>query len=774
RLYEKIPQLLTKHENAIRNNYPKTWRNVAGYSLDRLLKSKEAGKPLNLAPLIVGSEGTLGAILSVKVNLVEKPTCSHLVLLHFDSLHRALSSVEQILEHRPGAVELLDDFFIGLTRQNAEYRNRLNFLRGKPAAVLIVEFSGEDKVLLQKQMHNLITALRRNGFKGEIVEQTAPEDIANVWQVRKAGLGLLLSKRGDAKPLAFIDDTAVPLNHLAEYADKVTEICQQAGTEAAFYAHASAGCLHINPMINLKTKRGIKQMQTISEEVIQLAIGYGGTSTGEHGEGLARSYYNKKVYGPELHRAFRELKGIFDPDNLFNLGKIVDAPLPWDSRILRFNPQYSTPQTIAETTLDFSAEGGFGGMVEMCNGQGFCRKVGSGMMCPSYMATGDEALSTRGRANALRATITGNLGKQGLENKSLYHTLDLCLACKACKHECPSLVDMAKLKYEYLAYYQKQHGVPFRSRLFAHISDFNRFGSKSPKIANALSGNKIVRRLLDTLLGIDRRRSLPGLTPETFRAWFSKHSPNKHASAGEVILWDDTFMTYNEPETGIAAVTVLEAAGYRVLALKNRQCCGRPMISKGLLEKAKQIAVHNINLLIPYAEKGIPIIGVEPGCTTMFRDEYIDLVKKEDARKVAENVFFVEEFLGGLAGNGRLNLPWKETFQPQNILVHGHCYQKATTGMESVLKMLQLIPGANIEEIDSGCCGMAGAFGYEKEHYPISMKCGEERLFPVVRAAGAATEIAAAGTSCRHQILDGTGRIAQHPIVLFARALTGE
>ena len=771
RLYRDIPRLLARYAAAIERDYPRTWRNVAGYNLNRLHAAQQAGEPFSLVPLIAGSEGTLAAITAVTVGLVPRPAHTHLTLLHFPGLREALNCVPQLLAHQPGAVELLDKFFIDLTRENRQYRQRLSFLKGDPGAVLIVEFAGSDPAPLRAQADAMQEDVRRTGFSGTAVTCEDPAEVANVWEVRKAGLGLLMSKRGDAKPLAFVDDAAVPVENLPDYAEQVVRICREAGTEAAFYAHASAGCLHINPLINLKTDLGMQQLQSISEAVIALAIEYGGTSTGEHGEGLARSLYNERVYGAELHRAFREVKGLFDPDNRFNPGKIVDAPLPWDPRFLRFQPGYQTPQNIGETRLDFSADGGFAGLVEMCNGQGICRKTAGGVMCPSFMATRDETHSTRGRANALRAAITGQLGTHGLDDPSLYEALDLCLGCKACKHECPSLVDMAKLKYEYLARYQDRNGVPLRSRLFGHIAAVNRLGSLFPGLANRSFRSRAVRALLQRWFGIDRRRSLPPLAPQTFQHWFQRHPKPSRAPNGPVILWDDTFLSHNEPEIGRAAVRVLEAAGFEVLLAHGRRCCGRPLISRGMLDAAREHAAHNVALLLPLVRRGIAVVGMEPSCISAFRDEYIDLLRSAEAREVAEACCFFDAFLTRQIREKGISLPWKADLLPQTILTHGHCHQKAGGGTGSLVEMLRLIPGAAVREIDSGCCGMAGAFGYETAHYDVSLKCGEDRLFPAVRAAESDTRITAAGTSCRHQIADGTGRKAEHPVVVVARCL---
>jgi FAD/FMN-containing dehydrogenase/Fe-S oxidoreductase len=755
RIAADLPQLLDRYRDDIATGYPNTWRSVAGYNLNRLAKD-----PANLAPLIVGSEGTLGVITAVKLNVVERPAHTRLAILNFDTLREALAVVPAILETGPAAVELVDRYFNNLTRQSPEYGPRLNWVIGDPRAVLIVEYAGSD----ERQLADQTAKLEKVAPHIDVLHITDPGGVLNVWTVRKAGLGLLMSQRGDAKPLAFVDDASVPVENLADYAVEFERICHDAGTEAAFYAHASAGCLHINPVIDLKTGDGLRQMREISQAVAALAISYDGTTTGEHGEGFARSHYNEQLFGPRLHQAFREVKGLFDPENRLNPGKVIDAPEPWDPDVLRFQPGYSTVPV--DTILDFSHDGGFAGLVEMCNGQGVCRKRDAGAMCPSFMATRDEAHSTRGRANALRAAMTGKLGPDGLASQELHDVLDLCLECKACKRECPSLVDMAKLKYEFLHQYQAVHGVPLRSRLFANIHTLNKLGSRvSPALVNWGYRNPLVRGALDRLVGIDARRSLPELAPTTFQRWFHQRTAPAADVRPRVVLWDDTYLSYNETEVGKAAVAVLEAAGYAVELVKNRQCCGRPMISKGLLEQARANATHNITLLHPYAAQGIPIVGIEPSCITTLRDEYPDLVPSDAARTVAANSFFIEEFLR------ETELPFAGNLPPETVLVHGHCYQKAITGTGPLMEVLKRVPNATVSEIPSGCCGMAGSFGYEKEHYDVSMAAGEDRLFPAVRDAGNETTLLAAGISCRHQIKDGTGRQAIHPVVWLAEKL---
>ena len=772
KLYREIPKLIEQYQGDIANRYPQTWRNVAGYNLNYLLADQVAGRPFNMAPLIVGSEGTLANIINVTLNLVPLPRYSRLMVLQFADLRTTLETVPVILENKPAAIELIDRFFIRLTRAHAGYGPRLDrFVEGDPRTILIIELTDDDSLAMAAQAEALEVNLRRHGYLGQVIHCTTDEEISNVWAVRKAGGGLLMGQYGDAKPWNFADDATVPIDQLPSYADAIEQTCRQAGTEAAFFAHVSAGCLHINPVVNLKTPEGLALMQTICTAFAEIAIAHNGTTTGEHGEGLARSYFNEQLYGPRLHQAFRQVKGIFDPDNLMNPGKIIDASLPWAPELLRFNPDYRTPYAPTETYLDFSDEGGFAGLVEMCYGQADCRRWQGGGMCPSFRATRDEAHSTRGRANALRAAMTGQLGPDGMTSQELYEVMDLCLECKACQRECSSLVDMAKLKYEFLAQYMAKHGVPLRSWLFGHIAQLNRLGNIVPWFTNWVYQNTLSRWALDRFVGIDRRQSMPLLAPQTFQKWFNNRAVPSPGNKGPVILWDDTYITHNDPEIGQAAVKVLEAAGFEVRLVKERKCCGRPLISKGLLKEAKKNAMHNVALLAPLAAQDIPIVGIEPSCVATFRDEYPDLLKTEAARMVARQSFFIEEFLAKLAEKGELDLPFAVPEKPRHFLVHSHCYQKAQTGTTPVLKVLQQLPNSTVEEIPSGCCGMAGSFGYEKEHYEISQAVGEEVLLPAVRAASPDTIIAAAGTSCRHQILEGTGRRALHPIQVLAEAL---
>ncbi len=771
-VYRKIPEILKRYQYHIQNGYPKIWRNVAGYGLNRVLKGVSLRNSLNLALLIAGSEGTLAGITRVRLGLVSRPIKIRLMILHFDNLSTSLELVPRILEHNPSAVELMSYPVLKAAHDHAVFRSRLErFVDGLPGAILVVEFAGNDQTEIDDQVEKLQKSLKRDGYKNTINHCTTHGEIAEVWNLRKSVLGLLVSAPGDKKPIWVIDDASVPVENMVDYTEAAIKMGKQHKTHINFDAHASAGCLHMGMTLNLREEEDLKRMEVLSKEIMRIAIAHEGTTTGEHGEGLARSYFNEQLYGPELHRAFKEVKAAFDPHNLFNPLKIVDAIEPWDREWLEYHPDYKTPLAPEETYFDYSHWGGFQKLVEMCNGQGTCRSQVAGAMCPSYRVTREEKDSTRGRANTLRSAMTGQLGEEGLSGKAVYEALELCLECKACREECSSRVDMAKLKYEFLAHYQAKHGTPLRSRLFGSMPVSSEIASKAPGVSNFIYRNPLFRELLDRTLKIDKRRQLPLLASETFRSWFKHHKSACNRAGKQVVLWDDCHLTYHEPEIGVAAVEVLEAAGFEVQLVDSIKCCGRPMISKGLLKEAKSAALHNVEALVPFARRDIPIIGVEPSCIACMRDEYPDLLQSDEARLVAEHSFFFEEFLTDLEDANELNLPFAETGFKKEIKVHTHCYQKAFGTAERVVRMLKLVPAAVVEEIRSGCCGMAGSFGYEKEHYEISMAIGEQSLFPAVRSSNPKTIIAAAGTSCRQQIKDGTGKKAKHPIAVLAAAL---
>jgi len=772
RLYQQIPNLIDQYRDDIQTGYPETWRNVAGYSLNRLLDAQTGGKPFSLAPLIAGSEGTLATITNVKLGLVPKQTAINLLVLHFPDLRQALEMVPPILEHKPAAVELMTSASITLADRHPGFQRQLRqFVQGNPGAILIVEFAETSQAELSHRLEIFKKWLDRNGYAAPLTHCVNPEQVGNVWQIRKSVAGLLLGDPGGVKPIWIIDDAAVPVDQLVGYTRDVVAAGRQFGLDINFDAHASAGCLHMGVEIDLRTPEGLRHLELLSKKIMDIAIAHNGTTTGEHGEGLARSYFNEQLYGPRLHEAFKSVKAAFDPNKQLNPHKILDPIEPWDTNWLLYHPGYKTPLDPQFTFFDFSQYGGYAGMVEMCGGIGFCRSQMVGSMCPSYRVTRDELHTTRGRANILRAALAGQMGSEGLKSKEVYQALELCLECKACRNECPSKVDMAKLKYEFLAQYQAQHGVPLRSWMFAAMGLTDAVGSMAPRITNALYQNKTFRKLLDRTIKIDQRRELPLLADETFQQWFKRRSPSADAVKGPVIIWDDCHTSYHEPEIGVAAVQVLAAAGFEVKLIKGRRCCGRPMISKGLLKQARANALHNVRRLREHARRGTPIIGIEPSCIACFRDEYPGLLKSEDADQVAKHTFFFEEFIADLSARGQLDLKFNNAGSPRKIKLHTHCYQKAFGTATKVVEMLRLLPNTAVEEIDSGCCGMAGSFGYEKEHYDISMAIGEQSLFPAVRGASDDTIIAAAGTSCRQQIKDGARRKAVHPIVILSLAL---
>ena len=771
-IYRIVEGLLERYAEQIDNGYPKTFRTVAGYNLNLIARDE---KP-NLARLIVGSEGTLGVVTEMTLNVVPIPKVKRLAMVHFTELRAAMEAIPALLETDPSAVEVLDKMMLDLARGRSEYRGLLTFVEGDPEIVLLVEYSGDNVRDLEVGIEKLNNVRQNIGHAEPAIVVDDPVEQANVWYVRKVGLGILMSIRGDAKPIPFIEDAAVPVEHLAEYVTQLYKFAYSTGIEkVAMYAHASAGCLHIRPLVNLKSSEGVRQIRHIAEKSAELITRFGGTTSGEHGEGIARAEFSRILFGPELLRAFQALKDAFDPNNIMNPGKVVQAPKMDSEELLRFGSGYTVPYELINTIFSFKNDHGFAGAVEMCNGAGVCRKLGEGVMCPSFQATQDEAHSTRGRANALRAAMMGLLGPEGMTSQELYDIFDLCVSCHACKTECPSSVDMAKLKAEFLHSYYKKHGVPLRSRVFANIESLNRLAQPVAQLVNPLLDGPAKWAL--TKLDIHPARSLPKYAPQTFGNWFRRHKAqsrryNKPA-AKQVVFFNDTFMEYNHPEIGKAAIKVLEVGGVEPIVPFEKECCGRPAVSKGLLEDARKHAEHNIELLAPYARRGIPIVGCEPSCMSMLVDEYPDLVPGEDAEVVARMTMLLDTFLVQEYEGGRLDhLEFNDV--PRNVLYHGQCTQKATFGTDSTLKFLRIIPNCEVELIESSCCGMAGSFGYEKEHYELSMKLAELSLAPTIRAAPMGTIISASGVSCREQIRHTTDRHAVHPVEIFADALSAE
>jgi Fe-S oxidoreductase len=560
------------------------------------------------------------------------------------------------------------------------------------------------------------------------------------------------------------------VEHLADYITEIFEYAYGVGLEqVAMYAHASAGCLHVRPVVNLKSATGMRQIRQIAEKSVELVRRFNGTTSGEHGEGIVRGEFSHTLFGPDLIQAFRQVKTAFDPDNHLNPGKMFDAPAMDDESIFRYGSKYQLVHQPGSTAFKFAVDGSFAAAVEMCNGAGVCRKPDSGVMCPSFQATRDEKHSTRGRANALRAAMMGELGKEGLTSEELYQVLDLCLSCHACKSECPSAVDMAKIKAEFTYQYYKEHGVPLRAWLFANIGLLYGFAQPFSPLVNGIMGSS--GKWFLTRLGIHPERAFPRLTSQTFSAWYRSQEKNytQPRPAQQVVFFHDTFMEYNEPQIGKAALKVLQAAGYEAIILKKKKDSGRPAVSKGLLDTALSLARHNIALLAPYARKGIPITGCEPSVMAMLVDEYPDLVPGEDTEAIAQQTMMFEAFIvqGVESGEIQLNLDQRQ----RQVLYHGHCQQKAVFGVENTLKMLRLIPGCTVEMVESGCCGMAGSFGYEQEHYDLSIQLAEMALAPAVRAASSETIICASGTSCREQIHHTTGKHALHPVEVLAASL---
>ncbi len=760
-IYREVRRVAEDARDEVARRFPKIMRRVGGYNLDLVLDTAD----YNLARLIVGSEGTLAAVTSARLNLVPVPRNKGLAVLHFSSIDEAMEATVATLEEHPDAVEHIGSMIIQQARQSLGFARNIGFLQGDPSDILVVEFSGESPAETADKLDKLGERMRRNGLSFAITDLVDPAAQRQVWNMREAGLGLLMNVPGDAKPLPFVEDTAVSPEKLPEYVRRFDEIVRRHDTEAGYYGHASVGCLHIRPVVNLKRRDGVEKMYAIAAEVSDLVLEFGGAMSAEHGDGIARSEWNEKMFGPELYKAFREVKAAFDPDGIMNPGKIVDAP-PMTQN-LRYGEAYQT--TPFETRFDWSGDLGFAGAVERCNGVGACRKVNSGAMCPSYMATREEEHSTRGRANSLRAALSGALPHDQIAGDRMFDVLDLCLECKSCKSECPSNVDMAKIKYEFLNNYYTRHRLPLRSRMVGDIHRLNAILRPFAPVANALSGSAVSRRLGEAVAGIDRRRRFPALSSQTFESWFRSRSPDTTGSRGVAVLFHDTFTNFNHPRAGMAATRLLESLGFEV-RIADRKCCGRPMISKGMIDKAAANARHNLEVLYPLVEGGAPIVGWEASCLLTLKDEYPDLFPDDPrARAVADAAVMIETLLVETAGDGGQQIEWSD--REAGVAAQVHCHERALVGPGDAEDALNLPPGYSAEVIDAGCCGMAGSFGFEKEHYDVSMKIGEDRLFPFVRTAPSNIEIAVTGVSCHQQIGDGTDRDARYLVEVLADAL---
>ena len=749
-IYRGLRRIVAENRDEIAERYPKVMRRVGGYPLDELV-SDDGWNP---AKILVGSEGTLAVTLEAKLRLEPLPRHTSVCVVHFAELLEAIRAVEHILPLRPSAVEILDHTVLQMARANRQAAQIYDFLEDDPAAVLIVEFYGDTAADVADRAHRVAADLAARGFGYAYPILLDPEGQARVWEVRKNGLGLMLGMKGDRKPLPFIEDAAVPIPVLPEYISKVLDICRDMDVEAAMYAHASVGVIHVRPILDLRRGEDIEKMQQIAERAFELVVQYGGAWSGEHGDGLVRSPFNERYFGRRLYRAFGEVKQLFDPLNLMNPGKIVDAPPMHEN--LRYGEDYRANG--GDSVFQYRADGSFAAAVEMCSGVGACRKTLGGTMCPSYMATRDEEHSTRGRANALRLAMSGQLGAEGLTSHRLRQALDLCLSCKACKTECPSNVDMATLKSEVLQKVYDRHGTTLRDRLIADSPKTARqlAGRWAPAV-NAVQASSVFRYLLEIVAGIDRRRVLPAFAVEPLGRWMGGQA---EADGPEVALFADTYLDCHEPAIGKAAVELLTACGYRV-SLISGGCCQRPRISHGFLRLAREEGEATLRQLDSYVQRGVPVLVCEPSCASALTDDLPDLVgDRELADRVAAGVMMIDVFLDAEIAAGRLEPGFKPS--TGRLLIHGHCHQKALYGTDAMKRVLGHVPGLAIDEVDSGCCGMAGSFGYEKEHYDISRIIGEDRLFPAIRALDESTEIVACGFSCRHQIEHFTGRQARH------------
>ncbi len=778
-IYRCIAALVGDEANRqiIRSGTPKHWRRCGGYNLARFIHDGSIDHYLpqdtrfNLVNLLAGAEGTLAAITELKLKLVERPKLTALAIVEFPSLLAALEATPAILETGPTAVELIDDLSLRMAAENRDAARLVkSFIKGNPFCFLAVEYQGDDESELRANLQSLLS----QSPNLPITPLFDPKLQANVWAVRKIGLGLLMSMRSDWKPVPFIEDTAVPPQHLAEYIPKIEAFCRELGTQMTYYAHASAGCLHIRPLINTKLGAEIDKMREISLFVADLLGNYGGALSSEHGDGRVRSWLAERFYGPDLYGLFKEVKAAFDPHNLFNPGNIVDAP-PQD-RNLRYDPVYQTIPL--QTALHWPA--GFATEVEMCNGAGVCRKLTTGAMCPSFMATREEEHSTRGRANLLRAALSGRLPATELTSSRMYAAMELCVACKACKSECPSSVDLARIKTEFLAHYYSEHPRRKRDYLFAHIDALSRLASgwRAP-LANWTLSLGLTKTLLDRWLGISKDRSLPHFSRKPFvgrkgegakggapTSHFTIHDSQLtiQRNSDSPVLFVDTYNAYCYPHVAHAAVNVLTALGCDV-AIAPVTDAGRPALSKGMIDLARAKAQRVLEALQPLAVGGRPILFLEPSDWSAVVDDYAVLLP-DDAwlPVVAAACLTFEQYVADRLAAGA---PSPFDGAPQAALLHGHCHQKALIGTRPAVHALSLA-GYTVQEIDSTCCGMAGAFGYETEHVEVSLKMAEHNLLPAVRAAATETVIVAAGVSCRQQILSATGRRALHPAEAIA------
>ncbi|MBI9069114.1 MAG: FAD-binding protein [Salinivirgaceae bacterium] len=775
-IYRKFKEILSDKENQqeILDNYPeeKLIRRNNGYALDLLLKTDpfiHNGEKINVAKLIAGSEGTLLFISELKLNLVVAPPKEKgLVCAHFSSINNALKANIIALKHDVTAVELLDNIVLESSKGNIDQLKNRFFVQGNPKAILLIEIAKETREEIEEIAAKMIADLELSklAYHFPII---FGEDTKKAWNLRKAGLGIMANIPGDKKSITVIEDTAVHPDVLPEYIEEFTKIMESYGEDCVYHAHVGTGEIHLRPRLDLKQKEDIDKFESIAWDIAKLVKKYKGSLSGEHGDGRLRGQFIPFMLGEKVYGLLKELKDTWDPDHIFNPGKITDTPP------MRENLRYNLGETREiETIFDFSDRGGIVRATESCNGSADCRKLvtAGGTMCPSYMATRDEKHVTRARANTLRDFLVNSPKENPFNNKEIYEALDLCLSCKACKSECPSSVDVAKLKAEFLQHWYDANGIPLRSRAIANINKINKLGALVPGITNFFMKNKVTSAVLKGVLGFAPKRSIPLLQKATLKKWVSKNQIKPEKQKGEVVLFLDEFTNYNDTHIGITAIRLLTKLGYKVEVVEHAES-GRTYLSKGFLRVAKKLAIKNVLALKDIITEQKPLLGIEPSAILTFRDEYPDLVGvelKEQAKALGKNALLLEEFLAKEIEKGNIS---NELFtnESKEIKLHGHCQQKAVASTDPTKIVLSLPKNYSVEEIKSGCCGMAGSFGYEKEHYEVSMKIGELILFPEVRKASSETLISAPGTSCRHQIMDGTGRKALHPVEVLFEAL---
>jgi FAD/FMN-containing dehydrogenase/Fe-S oxidoreductase len=765
-LMTRLVGLADEHRADIEAIYPKVQRRVGGYNLDELLPAQP-----NLSHLLVGSEGTLAVTTEITLQLSPLPTHRAMGVAHFPDFRSAMETTQHLVALDPVAVELVDNNVLVLGADIPMFRRTLgDITRGEPNCLLLVEFSGDTLDDLKRDLKRLDECMSDHGFPDAVVEVMEPARQAKVWGVREACLNIMMSMKGDGKPISFIEDCAVPLEHLADYTDAVTAVFEKHGTRGTWYAHASVGCLHVRPILNMKTEEGAQKMRAIGEEACELVRKYKGSFSGEHGDGISRSEFVEPMFGSKLTRAFEQVKDGFDPKNHLNPNKIVRGPKFDDRELMRFAPGYEVVSP-AKEALDWSDWGGLGGAVEMCNNNGTCRKMTAGTMCPSYRVTKDEQHLTRGRANTLRLAISGQLGPDAFTSEKMKETLDLCVSCKGCKRDCPTGVDMARMKIEFLSAYHAKNGLPLKEKLIAHLPAYAPWAARLSWLMNLRDRLPGAAKLTEKLLGFSARRTLP----QWRRPWAQKGAPSDPSrverDGRDVVLFGDTFNRYYERENLEAAERVLAAGGYRVHRVEPADggrplCCGRTYLSAGMVDEARKEARRTLNALAPYVAKGARVVGLEPSCLFTLRDEFFALLPKTEVQPIADAALLIEELIAA----DKPALPLKD--QGGRVAhLHGHCHQKAFDAMGAVQAALKSVPGLDVRLIESSCCGMSGAFGYGAKTIDVSIAMGELSLLPAVRKASADDLIVADGTSCRHQIHDGASREALHVVRILDLAM---